>query len=159
MFLHGAFVDGLQVKAAGEARESGVVAQPEDRRAHHRQAIDEALGERAPTAAPGLDPEVLALEEAVLGAQPTLWLLWKIVPRTTAGDALKLVVFVGARGPSNFVFDGCGLLCRGLLLVCNRSPARSLSSPGVGVRPLAADRPFPNLYAEGPHQRPSGFGL
>ena len=27
---------------------------------------------------------------AVCWAQPTLWLLWKVVPRTTAGDTLKL---------------------------------------------------------------------
>ena len=32
---------------------------------------------------------------AVSWAQPTLWLLWKVVPRTTAGDTLKLVVFLG----------------------------------------------------------------
>ena len=28
-------------------------------------------------------------------AQPALWLMWKIVPRTTAGDAFKLAVFLG----------------------------------------------------------------
>jgi len=32
---------------------------------------------------------------AVCWAQPALWLMWKIVPRTTAGDALKLAVFLG----------------------------------------------------------------
>ena len=31
---------------------------------------------------------------AVCWAQPILWILWKIVPGTRAGDALKLVVFV-----------------------------------------------------------------
>jgi hypothetical protein len=31
---------------------------------------------------------------AVCWAQPALWLMWKTVPRTTAGDALKLYVFV-----------------------------------------------------------------
>jgi hypothetical protein len=32
---------------------------------------------------------------AVCWAQPILWILWKIVPRTRAGDSLKLVVFIG----------------------------------------------------------------
>src|SRR5207248_1556885 len=32
---------------------------------------------------------------AVCWAQPALWVMWKIVPRTTVGDAAKLVVFVG----------------------------------------------------------------
>ena len=32
---------------------------------------------------------------AVCVAQPVLWLLWKVVPQTTTGDALKLAVFVG----------------------------------------------------------------
>jgi len=31
---------------------------------------------------------------AVCWAQPILWILWKVVPRTQAGDTLKLVVFV-----------------------------------------------------------------
>jgi hypothetical protein len=31
---------------------------------------------------------------AVCWAQPALWLLWKVVPRTTAGDTFKLVVFL-----------------------------------------------------------------
>jgi hypothetical protein len=31
---------------------------------------------------------------AVCWAQPILWILWKVVPRTRAGDTLKLVVFV-----------------------------------------------------------------
>ena len=31
---------------------------------------------------------------AVCWAQPALWLLWKIVPRTAAGDTVKLVVFL-----------------------------------------------------------------
>src|SRR5437764_242695 len=31
---------------------------------------------------------------AVCWAQPALWLMWKVVPRTTAGDTLKLVVFL-----------------------------------------------------------------
>jgi len=32
---------------------------------------------------------------AVASAQPVLWLLWKIVPATRVGDAIKLAVFVG----------------------------------------------------------------
>jgi hypothetical protein len=32
---------------------------------------------------------------AVCFAQPVLWLLWKVVPRTQPGDAFKLAVFVG----------------------------------------------------------------
>jgi len=32
---------------------------------------------------------------AVCFAQPVLWLLWKVLPRTTEYDVLKLVVFVG----------------------------------------------------------------
>ena len=32
---------------------------------------------------------------AVCVAQPVLWLLWKVVPQTTTGDAFKLAVFVG----------------------------------------------------------------
>jgi hypothetical protein len=32
---------------------------------------------------------------AVTIAQPILWLLWKVVPATTTGDAIKLAVFVG----------------------------------------------------------------
>jgi len=32
---------------------------------------------------------------AVSVAQPVLWLMWKVVPRTRVGDSLKLVVFVG----------------------------------------------------------------
>lgn len=35
---------------------------------------------------------------AVCVAQPVLWLLWKVVPQTTTGDAFKLVVFVGVLG-------------------------------------------------------------
>jgi len=31
---------------------------------------------------------------AVCFAQPTLWLMWKVVPRTRAGDTFKLVVFI-----------------------------------------------------------------
>jgi hypothetical protein len=31
---------------------------------------------------------------AVCWAQPILWILWKVVPRTRAGDTLKLVVFI-----------------------------------------------------------------
>src|SRR5262245_42866713 len=31
---------------------------------------------------------------AVCWAQPVLWLLWKVVPRTRVGDSFKLVVFV-----------------------------------------------------------------
>jgi hypothetical protein len=27
-------------------------------------------------------------------AQPVLWILWKVLPRTAAADAVKLVVFV-----------------------------------------------------------------
>src|SRR5712691_6025921 len=32
---------------------------------------------------------------AVCFAQPILWLLWKVVPETRTGDAIKLLVFVG----------------------------------------------------------------
>jgi hypothetical protein len=32
---------------------------------------------------------------AVAIAQPVLWFLWKVLPRTTAADVVKLVVFVG----------------------------------------------------------------
>jgi hypothetical protein len=32
---------------------------------------------------------------AVTIAQPVLWLLWKVVPVSRGGDALKLLVFVG----------------------------------------------------------------
>jgi hypothetical protein len=32
---------------------------------------------------------------AVAIAQPILWALWKIVPPSRNGDALKLIVFVG----------------------------------------------------------------
>ena len=32
---------------------------------------------------------------AVSWAQPALWLLWKVVPQTRAGDTFKLVVFLG----------------------------------------------------------------
>src|SRR4051794_39547920 len=32
---------------------------------------------------------------AVCWAQPALWLMWKIVPRTRPGDAIKLLIFVG----------------------------------------------------------------
>ena len=32
---------------------------------------------------------------AVCWAQPTLWLLWKVVPRTPSGDSFKLAVFLG----------------------------------------------------------------
>ena len=32
---------------------------------------------------------------AVCWAQPVLWLLWKIVPQTRVGDAVKLLVFIG----------------------------------------------------------------
>jgi len=32
---------------------------------------------------------------AVCLAQPVLWLLWKVLPRTTSADALKLAVFIG----------------------------------------------------------------
>ena len=31
---------------------------------------------------------------AVCWAQPALWLLWKVLPRTRVGDTIKLVVFV-----------------------------------------------------------------
>ncbi len=31
---------------------------------------------------------------AVCWAQPTLWLMWKVIPRTRAGDTIKLVVFL-----------------------------------------------------------------
>jgi hypothetical protein len=46
---------------------------------------------------------------AVAIAQPILWMLWKVLPRTTAADAAKLVVFVG-------ILAGVGYLSRlGLL--------------------------------------------
>ena len=32
---------------------------------------------------------------AVSWAQPALWLMWKVLPRTRIGDSLKLIVFVG----------------------------------------------------------------
>jgi hypothetical protein len=32
---------------------------------------------------------------AVAIAHPILWLLWKVVPETHTGDAIKLIVFVG----------------------------------------------------------------
>ena len=32
---------------------------------------------------------------AVCVAQPVLWLMWKVIPQTRPGDALKLAVFVG----------------------------------------------------------------
>ena len=32
---------------------------------------------------------------AVCWAQPALWLMWKVLPRTRVGDAVKLVVFLG----------------------------------------------------------------
>ena len=32
---------------------------------------------------------------AVCWAQPTLWLMWRVVPATRAGDTIKLVVFLG----------------------------------------------------------------
>jgi hypothetical protein len=35
---------------------------------------------------------------AVALAQPVLWLLWKVVPQTRAGDLTKLAVFVGILG-------------------------------------------------------------
>jgi hypothetical protein len=35
---------------------------------------------------------------AVCWAQPILWMLWKVVPRTPGGDALKLAIFVGVLG-------------------------------------------------------------
>ena len=31
---------------------------------------------------------------AVCWAQPALWLMWKIVPRTRVGDSVKLVIFL-----------------------------------------------------------------
>src|SRR5207244_7362941 len=31
---------------------------------------------------------------AVCWAQPALWLLWKVVPQTRAGDAIKLAIFL-----------------------------------------------------------------
>ena len=35
---------------------------------------------------------------AVCGAQPALWLLWKIAPRTRVSDAIKLAIFVAILG-------------------------------------------------------------
>jgi hypothetical protein len=32
---------------------------------------------------------------AVAIAQPVLWILWKALPQTRAGDSLKLLIFVG----------------------------------------------------------------
>src|SRR5438034_1010910 len=32
---------------------------------------------------------------AVTIAQPVLWILWRVVPRTRAGDSFKLLVFIG----------------------------------------------------------------
>jgi hypothetical protein len=32
---------------------------------------------------------------AVSIAQPVLWLMWRLVPQTRAGDTMKLLVFVG----------------------------------------------------------------
>jgi len=32
---------------------------------------------------------------AVCWAQPALWLMWKVLPRTRVGDSLKLAIFVG----------------------------------------------------------------
>src|SRR5262249_38760323 len=32
---------------------------------------------------------------AVAVAQPALWLMWKLLPRTRSADAVKLAVFVG----------------------------------------------------------------
>ena len=32
---------------------------------------------------------------AVCCAQPALWLMWKVVPRTQIGDTFKLMVFLG----------------------------------------------------------------
>ena len=31
-------------------------------------------------------------------AQPALWLMWKVVPRTQLGDAVKLLIFVAILG-------------------------------------------------------------
>jgi hypothetical protein len=31
---------------------------------------------------------------AVCWAQPALWLMWKVIPRTRVGDTIKLVVFL-----------------------------------------------------------------
>jgi hypothetical protein len=35
---------------------------------------------------------------AVCWAQPALWLMWKVVPQTQVGDAIKLAVFLGILG-------------------------------------------------------------
>jgi hypothetical protein len=46
---------------------------------------------------------------AVALAQPVLWLLWKVLPRSTGADALKLAVFIG-------ILAGAGYMARlGLL--------------------------------------------
>jgi hypothetical protein len=42
---------------------------------------------------------------AVCCAQPTLWLMWKGLPRTRASDALKLAIFIG-------ILAGVGYLAR-----------------------------------------------
>jgi hypothetical protein len=48
---------------------------------------------------------------AVAIAHPILWLLWKVVPETTAGDVLKLAVFVGVLAAVGYM-SRLGLLPR-----------------------------------------------
>lgn len=40
---------------------------------------------------------------AVAMAHPVLWMLWKVVPNTRPGDALKLVVFVGILAAAGYM--------------------------------------------------------
>jgi hypothetical protein len=40
---------------------------------------------------------------AVAMAHPVLWLMWKMVPPTRVGDAIKLVVFVGILGAAGYM--------------------------------------------------------
>jgi hypothetical protein len=40
---------------------------------------------------------------AVALAQPVLWLLWKVLPRSTASDSVKLVVFIGILGAVGYM--------------------------------------------------------
>ena len=50
---------------------------------------------------------------AVACAQPVLWMMWKLLPSTRAGDAVKLIVFVG-------ILVAFGQMARLGLLPCTR---------------------------------------